>query len=26
MVKVRTPKGYVWKKVRREVDIERDAE
>jgi hypothetical protein len=26
MVKVRTPKGYVWKKVRHEVDIERDAE
>jgi hypothetical protein len=26
MIKVRTPKGYVWKKVRREVDIERDAE
>ena len=26
MVKVRTPKGYVWRKVRREVDIERDAE
>ena len=26
MVKVRTPKGYVWKKVRHEVDIEKDAE
>ena len=26
MVKARTPKGYVWRKVRREVDIERDAE
>jgi len=25
-VKVRTPKGYVWKKVRHEVDIEKDAE
>jgi hypothetical protein len=26
MVKVRTPKGWAWRKVRREVDIERDAE
>lgn len=26
MVKVRTPKGYVWRKVRKEADIERDAE
>jgi hypothetical protein len=26
MVKVRTPKGYVWRKVRHEVDIEKDAE
>ncbi len=26
MVKVRTPKGWTWRKVRREVDIERDAE
>jgi hypothetical protein len=26
MVKVRTPKGYVWRKVRREVNIEKDAE
>lgn len=26
LVKVRTPKGYVWKKVRHEVDIEKDAE
>ena len=26
LVKVRTPKGYVFRKVRREVDIEKDAE
>jgi hypothetical protein len=26
MVKVRTPKGWAWRKVRREVDIEKDAE
>jgi hypothetical protein len=26
MVKVRTPTGFVWRKVRREVDIEKDAE
>ena len=26
MVKVRTPKGFIWKKVRKEADIERDAE
>ena len=26
MVKVRTPKGWVWRKVRKEADIERDAE
>ena len=26
LIKVRTPKGYVWRKVRKEVDIERDAE
>jgi hypothetical protein len=26
MVKVRTPKGYVWRKVRHEVDIEKDVE
>ena len=26
MIKVRTPKGWAWRKVRREVDIERDAE
>ena len=26
MVKVRTPKGWIWKKVRKEADIERDAE
>jgi tRNA nucleotidyltransferase/poly(A) polymerase len=26
MVKVRTPKGYIWRKVRREVNIEKDAE
>jgi hypothetical protein len=26
MVKVRTPKGYIWRKVRHEVDIEKDAE
>ena len=26
MVKIRTPKGYIWRKVRKEVDIERDAE
>jgi hypothetical protein len=26
MVKVRTPKGWAWRKVRRDVDIEKDAE
>ena len=26
MIKVRTPKGWAWRKVRREVDIEKDAE
>jgi len=26
MVKVRTPKGWAWKKVKKEVDIEKDAE
>jgi hypothetical protein len=26
LIKVRTPKGYVWRKVRKEVDVERDAE
>jgi hypothetical protein len=26
MAKVRTPKGWAWRKVRREVDIEKDAE
>ena len=26
MVKVRTPKGWIWRKVKKEVDIERDAE
>jgi hypothetical protein len=26
MIKVRTPKGWAWRKVRREVDIDRDAE
>ena len=26
MVKVRTPKGFVWRKVRKEADVERDAE
>ena len=26
MVKVRTPKGWAWRKVRREVEIEKDAE
>ncbi len=26
MIKVRTPKGWIWKKVRKEADIERDAE
>lgn len=26
MIKVRTPKGWAWRKVKKEVDIERDAE
>jgi hypothetical protein len=26
MIKFRTPKGWVWRKVRKEVDVERDAE
>ncbi len=26
MVKVRTPKGWAWRKIRREVEIEKDAE